>query len=72
MAQQKIGKIPGSSSSDELYDMLVAYKNMSPEERKAYFRRTAEEAKKIEMTDDDYTLLMAADGYFQNQDGQIE
>ena len=57
----------GGSTVDSMLVRLRALQEMSPEERKRFIHKATSSAKKVKLTDSERAMMMAADGYFQEQ-----
>lgn len=70
---KKLKHIPGcgKSRTDTLVARLEQLASMSKEERLKMVREVTH-TKAPRLTDDEYTVMMAQDGYFQNEDGEYD
>lgn len=62
----------GGSTVDGMLSKMKAFEAMSQQERKAHIRAVTSGVKTKKLSDADMAMMMAADGYFQNADGDFE
>lgn len=62
----------GGSSVSEMLSKMQAFEKMSGQERGKYIRKVTSQTRRAKLSDEEYALMMGADGYFQNEDGEFD
>lgn len=65
-------KVPAGFTADSVIDRMERMQAMSAKERTEYIRSVTSKVRNVRMSEEDYVMMMAANGYFQNEDGEIE
>ncbi len=60
----------GGATADDVMDRMEKIASMSAAERSKYIRSAVQKAKKAKLSENDAAMIMGADGYFQNDDGE--
>lgn len=62
----------GGSSVDDMIRRMEAFAGMSGEQRSQFISSATKRAGKAKLSESDWAMMMGADGYFQDEDGNFD